>query len=71
MVAICFYGEFLLPVPPDQLFRAAVTKGHYLTPKLLPHAIKSMDFIVGDGGPGVIKRTILTIGWYHEHHVVV
>ncbi|OWM88122.1 hypothetical protein CDL15_Pgr016695 [Punica granatum] len=58
METICFYEEFLVPVPRDRLFRAAVIDGDNLTPKLLPHVFKSMDTIDGDGGPGTIKRTV-------------
>ena len=43
-------------VPPARLFKAFVLDSHNLIPKVLPQAIKSIEIIEGNGGPGTIKK---------------
>ncbi|KAI6692997.1 hypothetical protein NL676_020707 [Syzygium grande] len=38
------------------MFKALILDGDTLIPKLLPQAIKSVELIHGDGGPGSIKQ---------------
>ncbi|KAK3417998.1 hypothetical protein EUGRSUZ_H03978 [Eucalyptus grandis] len=53
---ITFTEEFSNPVPAPRLFKAMIVDGDTLMPKLMPQAIKSMELIHGDGGPGSIKQ---------------
>lgn len=46
--------EFQSPVSPARLFKALAIDAHNLIPKLLPQAVKSIEFIQGDGGAGSI-----------------
>ncbi|OWM88121.1 pathogenesis-related protein STH-2-like [Punica granatum] len=63
MDARCFYQEVLVPVSREWAFKALVLDMHNLLPKLVPHFVKSMEFIRGDWGqPGSIRQTIFTEG---------
>ncbi|MFS7989954.1 putative START-like domain superfamily protein [Helianthus anomalus] len=42
--------------PPARIFKASILDSHTLMPKLLPDAIKSIEFIKGDGGARSIKQ---------------
>lgn len=44
-------------IPPPRLFNGFILHGDTLIPKCLPQAIKSVETIQGDGGPGSIKLT--------------
>ncbi|XP_057430823.1 major allergen Pru ar 1-like [Lotus japonicus] len=46
--------EYQSPVSPARLFKALAIDAHNLIPKLLPQAVKSIEFIQGDGGAGSI-----------------
>lgn len=56
------HQEFTTPVPPSRMFKALILDSHNLIPKLMPQAIKSIEYIHGDGGPGSIKQTNLAEG---------
>nr|QGS84240.1 Que i 1 allergen [Quercus ilex] len=43
-------------IPPARLFKAFVLDSDNLIPKVLPQAIKSIERIEGNGGPGTIKK---------------
>ncbi|KAK9992167.1 hypothetical protein SO802_027152 [Lithocarpus litseifolius] len=43
-------------IAPAKLFKAFVLDGDNLIPKVAPHAIKSVEIIEGNGGPGTIKK---------------
>lgn len=43
-------------VAPTRIFKASIVDSHNLMPKLVPDAIKSIEFIKGDGGAGSIKQ---------------
>ncbi|KAK7839186.1 major allergen mal d 1 [Quercus suber] len=43
-------------IPPARLFKAFVLDSDNLIPKVLPHGVKSIEIIEGNGGPGTIKK---------------
>ncbi|OMP11912.1 hypothetical protein COLO4_03598 [Corchorus olitorius] len=47
-----FTEEFVSPVPAQKLFKALALDNDKLLPQLIPQAIKSIETIQGDGGPG-------------------
>ncbi|XP_027338292.1 major allergen Pru ar 1-like [Abrus precatorius] len=48
--------EYPSTISPARLFKALVVDAHNLIPKLLPHAVKSIELIQGDGGAGSIMQ---------------
>ncbi|XP_074342471.1 major allergen Mal d 1-like [Apium graveolens] len=48
--------ELTFPVAPARIFKASIVDSKNLIPKLLPHAIKSIELLKGDGGAGSIKQ---------------
>ncbi|XP_031250292.1 major allergen Pru ar 1-like [Pistacia vera] len=48
--------EVVTKIPPTKIFKAFVLEGDSLIPKIVPQAIKNVEFIQGDGGPGSIKK---------------
>ncbi|KAF5464403.1 hypothetical protein F2P56_014480 [Juglans regia] len=56
MGVITYTDDLTSPIPPSRLFKALVLDSHNLIPKLMPQAIKSIDFIQGNGGPGSIRQ---------------
>ncbi|KAJ0511372.1 putative Bet v I/Major latex protein [Helianthus annuus] len=56
MGVLTYTDEHTSPVPPARIFKASILDSHTLMPKLLPDAIKSIEFIKGDGGAGSIKQ---------------
>ncbi|XP_010024736.2 major strawberry allergen Fra a 1.08 [Eucalyptus grandis] len=53
---VTFTEEFSSSVPAPRLFKALIIDGDNLMPKIMPQAIKSVELIHGDGGPGSIKQ---------------
>ncbi|KAI3459448.1 hypothetical protein Pfo_016111 [Paulownia fortunei] len=51
-----FSDEHTSPIPPERIFKASILDSHNLIPKLMPQAIKSIEFIRGNGGDGSIKQ---------------
>ena len=43
-------------IPPARLFKALILDGDNLIPKVVPQAIKSVEIIEGNGGPGTIRK---------------
>ncbi|XP_059458042.1 major strawberry allergen Fra a 1.05-like [Corylus avellana] len=43
-------------IPPARLFKSFVLDSDNLIPKVAPKAIKSIEIIEGNGGPGTIKK---------------
>lgn len=62
MGVVTFTEEFTSPVPAKTLFTALILDSDNLIPKLLPQAIKSIETIEGDGGPGSIKKMTFAEG---------
>uniref|UniRef100_A0A5B7CCJ2 Putative major allergen Pru ar 1-like n=1 Tax=Davidia involucrata TaxID=16924 RepID=A0A5B7CCJ2_DAVIN len=54
--------EYTSPIPPARIFKALILDSDTLIPKLMPHAIKSIEVIQGDGGAGSIKQINFTEG---------
>ncbi|KAK6278522.1 hypothetical protein POUND7_018789 [Theobroma cacao] len=60
MGVFTYESEIVTAIPPAKMFQALVLDGDKLIPKIVPKAIKSVEIIEGDGGPGSIKK--LTFG---------
>ncbi|KAJ8534108.1 hypothetical protein K7X08_007432 [Anisodus acutangulus] len=56
MTITSFTDEYTSPVPPSRIFSASIVDSHNLMPKLMPHAIKSIEFVQGNGGAGTIRQ---------------
>ncbi|XP_044484300.1 major strawberry allergen Fra a 1-2-like [Mangifera indica] len=48
--------EVITKIPPVKIFNALILDGDKLIPKIVPQAIKTVELIEGDGGPGSIKK---------------
>ncbi|XP_059434439.1 major allergen Pru ar 1-like [Corylus avellana] len=59
--------EFTSPIPAPKLFKALILDADNLLPKLLPQAIKSIETVEGDGGPGTIKKITIAEGTHIKH----
>ncbi|XP_073155037.1 major allergen Pru av 1-like [Henckelia pumila] len=60
MGVITFEHEVSSSIPAPKLFKAFILDGDNLIPKVMPQAIKSVETLQGDGGPGTIK--LITFG---------
>ncbi|CAA2962027.1 PR-10 type pathogenesis-related [Olea europaea subsp. europaea] len=56
MGAITVTEEVNSPVSALRLFKALILDADNLIPKIVPQAVKNVDKIEGDGGPGTIKQ---------------
>ncbi|GMJ02091.1 MLP-like protein 423 [Hibiscus trionum] len=66
--------EVTSPIPPEKAFKVFVLDYDTLFPKVVPHAIKSVEVLQGDGGPGTIKKINFAEGMgikYVKHQVHV
>ncbi|PWA66830.1 START-like domain, Bet v I type allergen [Artemisia annua] len=68
MGVFTYTDEHTSSVPPARIFKASIVDSHNLMPKLLPDAIKSIEFIKGDGGAGSIKQ-INFAGGFVKHQI--
>ncbi|KAF5783871.1 putative Bet v I/Major latex protein [Helianthus annuus] len=68
MGVLTYTDEHTSPVPPARIFKASILDSHTLMPKLLPDAIKSIEFIKGDGGAGSIKQINFSRG-FAKHQI--
>lgn len=66
MGVITFTEEFTSTVPAGKLFKAFVLDFDNLLPNIMPQAIKSVETIEVDGGPGTIKKLNFTEGKLHS-----
>ncbi|XVE65570.1 hypothetical protein DITRI_Ditri08aG0010300 [Diplodiscus trichospermus] len=55
-----FTQELTSPVSAARMFKALIMESSTLIPKLLPHFIKSVDVIQGDGGAGSFEQVNFT-----------
>ncbi|KAF8387771.1 hypothetical protein HHK36_026426 [Tetracentron sinense] len=62
-----FAQEFESPIAPARMFKALILDSDNLSPKLMPHSIKSIDTIQGDGGVGSIKQLNFTEGSHFKY----
>uniref|UniRef100_A0A5B6Z718 Putative major allergen Pru ar 1 n=1 Tax=Davidia involucrata TaxID=16924 RepID=A0A5B6Z718_DAVIN len=60
MGVVTYDMEITTSIPPAKMFKAFVLDADNLIPKILPQAIKSVEVIEGDGGPGTVK--LITFG---------
>ncbi|OAY27697.1 major allergen Pru ar 1 [Manihot esculenta] len=49
-------------IPAPKLFNVFLLDAHNTFPKILPQAIKSIEIIEGNGGPGSLKKTTFAEG---------
>ncbi|TYJ45482.1 hypothetical protein E1A91_A02G059500v1 [Gossypium mustelinum] len=67
-------AEVSTPLPPAKAFKAFAVDLDTLMPKVAPQAIKSVELLQGDGGPGTIKKNTFAEGYgftYAKHRVDV
>ncbi|KAA8548704.1 hypothetical protein F0562_000388 [Nyssa sinensis] len=72
MGVITFTDDQTSPISPARIFKATILDSHNLIPKLMPQAIKSIEIIQGDGGPGSIKQINFAEGGnfnYMKHRI--
>ncbi|KAF7813530.1 major allergen Pru ar 1-like [Senna tora] len=62
MAALTLTSEFSSPVQAKRLFEALIVDADNLMPKLMPQAIKSIELVQGNGGPGSIKKMTIAQG---------
>ncbi|EEF45608.1 major allergen Pru ar 1 [Ricinus communis] len=55
-------NEVATAIPPAKMFKVFVLDADNTIPKILPQAIKSIEIIEGNGGPGTIKKTTFAEG---------
>ncbi|GLT32553.1 hypothetical protein SLA2020_072130 [Shorea laevis] len=48
--------EVATAMPPAKMFKAFVLDADHLIPKIVPQAIKDVELVEGNGGPGSIKK---------------
>ncbi|KAK4558288.1 hypothetical protein RGQ29_007864 [Quercus rubra] len=61
-------------IPPARLFKAFILDGDNLIPKAVPQAVKSIEIIEGNGGPGTIRKITFGEGSkykYGKHRIDV
>ena len=56
MSVFIYEMEVITKIPAAKLFNAVILNGDTLLPKIIPQAIKNVELIEGDGGPGSIKK---------------
>lgn len=57
--------EVVTKIPPAKIFNALILDGDKLIPKIVPQAIKTVELIEGDGGPGSIKKITFGEGLFY------
>ncbi|OWM88131.1 major allergen Pru ar 1-like [Punica granatum] len=67
MAAVTFTEEFSSPIPAPRMFKALILEGDNLIPKIMPQAIKNIEIIQGDGGPGSIRQMNFAEGSQLKH----
>ena len=68
MGAVTYDTEIPSKIPAAKLFKCFILEGDTLVPKILPHAIKSVKTLEGDGCAGTIK--VVTFGDESHHKCV-
>ncbi|XP_026458475.1 major allergen Pru av 1-like [Papaver somniferum] len=56
MACITFEETLHCLVDAHRMFHAMFLDAHNLMPKIMPHAVKSVDFVSGDGDSGSIQQ---------------
>ncbi|GLU18364.1 hypothetical protein SLE2022_346700 [Rubroshorea leprosula] len=68
MGVFTYETKIVTTIPLAKMFTAFVLDGDNLIPKVVPQAVKSVEIIEGDGGPGSIKK--ITFGEVHQFKYV-
>ncbi|XP_026444803.1 major allergen Pru ar 1-like [Papaver somniferum] len=63
MACITFDETLHCTVSAHIMFHAMFLDAHNLMPKVMPHAVKSVDFVSGDGGFGSIQQVNFFQDW--------
>ncbi|XP_062108679.1 major allergen Pru av 1-like [Humulus lupulus] len=56
MGVFTYESEITCSATPARIFKAYVLDGDNLVPKVSPQAVKQVEILEGDGGPGTIKK---------------
>lgn len=62
MDALTFTEEFTSTVEARRLFKALILDAPNVIPKLIPQAIRSIQLLEGNGGPGTIQEITIVEG---------
>ncbi|KAF2313861.1 hypothetical protein GH714_018375 [Hevea brasiliensis] len=57
MGVLTFQKETATAIPPAKMFKVFVLEADTAIPSIVPQAVKSVEIIEGNGGPGTIKKT--------------
>ncbi|KAF1882431.1 hypothetical protein Lal_00039079 [Lupinus albus] len=61
MAVLTFTDESTTTVQAERLFKSLILDAHNLIPKLLPQAIKKVELVQGNGGPGSIQEITIKL----------
>ncbi|KAE9594933.1 putative START-like domain, Bet v I type allergen [Lupinus albus] len=67
MAVLTLTDESTSIVQAERLFKALILDAHNLIPKLLPQAIKKVEVVEGNGGPGTIQQITIAEGDNIKH----
>ncbi|KAL6990029.1 hypothetical protein U1Q18_052597 [Sarracenia purpurea var. burkii] len=67
MGAVTITEEITSPIPAQRLFKALILDADVIIPKIAPQAIKNIETIEGDGGPGTIKQMNFAEGSHFKY----
>ena len=67
MGVFTYESETISVIPPARLFKALVLDADNLIPKIAPQAIKSVEILEGNGGPGTIKKSTFGEGSNYKY----
>ncbi|KAF2289129.1 hypothetical protein GH714_029033 [Hevea brasiliensis] len=62
MGVLTYETEVATGIPPTKMFKVFVLDADNIIPQILPQAIKSIEILEGNGGPGTIKKTTFAEG---------
>ncbi|GLT69592.1 hypothetical protein SLA2020_417310 [Shorea laevis] len=62
-----YKGETTSLIPLARLFKAFILGGNNLIPKVAPQAVRCVEKIEGNGGPGTIKKITFPEGSHFEY----
>ncbi|KAE8730949.1 Major allergen Pru av 1 [Hibiscus syriacus] len=59
--------EVTTPLPTGRAFKGFVLESDTLFPKVAPYAIKGVEYLEGNGGPGSIRKVTFADGWGFDY----
>lgn len=65
MGVFTYQADYTSKTPIAKLFKAFILDANNLIPKIAPQAIKTVDILEGNGGPGTIKKIVFGEGPHH------